>query len=65
MGGCCSLCGKTPESRIVDQYENLMVSKPAPISLEALQNQSSDTDVPLFPEVDSQSDDANAADSDN
>jgi hypothetical protein len=64
MGCCASLCGKTPDSKIVDQYENLMVSKPAPISLEALQNVSSDTDVPLFPEVDSDDDGDKKFDSD-
>jgi len=57
MGCFLSLCRKGAKEDIFDQYENLVVSKPAPISLESIrQDSSEDTDVPLFAPADSGSD---------
>jgi hypothetical protein len=57
MGCVLSVCRRSAQEDILDQYENLVVSKPAPINLEAIQcDNSQDTDVPLFAEVKSGSD---------
>jgi hypothetical protein len=65
MGCFASLCHRTAHADILDQYHSLVVEKPSPVTLEALDlSGSSDTDVPLFAQVsdDLEPDDANAGD---
>jgi hypothetical protein len=54
MGSCfSSLCPKSSKDDLrPDQYLNLVVSKPSPVTLETVDlSGSGDTDVPLFPQV--------------
>ena len=57
MGCLSSLCKNNVQIDIEDQYKTLVVTKPAPVVLnDVLDQKSSDTDVPLFAEVSSDSD---------
>jgi hypothetical protein len=54
MGCLLTICRRNAQEDILDQYENLVVSKPAPIDLEAIHyKDDDDTDVPLFAEIES------------
>lgn len=58
MGCVFSLCNNNVQNDLEDQYKTLVVTKPAPIILSPVrQNDDSDTDVPLFQQVSSDSDD--------
>jgi hypothetical protein len=62
MGACLSaLCPKRSREEVrLDQYLNLVASKPSPVTLEQIDlSGSTDTDVPLFAQV---SDDSEEAD---
>jgi hypothetical protein len=52
MGCCASLCRRSAQDDILDQYLSLVVAKPSPVNLEAIEfSDSGDTDVPLFAQV--------------
>lgn len=54
--GCCGSVNETADLAVGSQYESLVVSKPAPIALEEVEAESSDTDVPLFAAISSDDD---------
>lgn len=58
MGGNSSCCCSNPTEyqEIEEQYQSLVVSKPAPLVLEKVAFNQSDSDIPLFQQVDSNSD---------
>jgi hypothetical protein len=52
MGCFASLCKSRTQDDILDQYLSLVVVKPSPVNLEAVElSGSNDTDVPLFAQV--------------
>ena len=57
MGSCASICA-FHRSQFDEQYEMLVASKPAPISLEKIAVDQSDSDPPLFTVENSDVDDA-------
>jgi hypothetical protein len=57
MGSCCSFCSLR-RIKYDEQYEMLVASKPAPISLEKITVDQSDSDPPLFTVENSDVDDA-------
>lgn len=54
MGCLSSICKNNVQNDLEDQYQTLVVTKPAPVILNPVhQDVDSDTDVPLFDQVSS------------
>lgn len=63
MGATVSLCCCNKEKMpIEEQYQSLVVTKPAPVSLAKVEIDSSESDVPLFAPVDSDQDEPAVSD---
>lgn len=57
MGGICSMCESEKKGSVDDQYQSLVVAKPAPIHLTSIVIDSTDDDIPLFAPAKSDDDD--------